>query len=156
MGVRKPDSDKKTARRAKVAAAVATGKAVTHVASELGVSRATVHRDLHQADTRQIISDFIGAHFAAVEDLFVNVLRSIADALEADRTVATKDGGVVSLGADHYARLTAAKRYLEIVTAGRPTPKPPEAPTERKKLSPAEVEQMLQEYVAAEADGERN
>src|SRR5919197_542490 len=119
----------KNARIPKVAAAVLTGTPLAAVARQEGVSRQAVHRDLPQA--RQIISDLVDSNISDISVLFSLIVRVIREAADARRAEKLSDGTLVDLGPDHYARLAAAKRYIELVTAGRPAPKAQEETQDR-------------------------
>ncbi len=95
------------------------GESVTAIAAAEGLSRDWVGKELRSPESRQIILRLVERHHIRIERLFVTTLDAIDAAFKAQRTVHFM-GGRVSLGPDHYARLTAAKRYLEVVSLGRP------------------------------------
>jgi hypothetical protein len=74
-------------------------------------------------------------------------LKTIQEALKATRVVWC-EGKMRELGADHFARLTAAKRLIELVTAGRPTPQSPKSKAIQKTVTLEELEKMLLERKA--------
>ena len=81
---------------------------------------------------------------ARISSLFGQVLTSIEEAFTATRPGITKDGERYDLGPDHYARLAAAKRFIELVTAGRPIPKAPEPQATNRLPTWTEFQSMLQ------------
>ena len=54
----------------------------------------------------------------------------ISEGLQA-RRVESHEGTVLELGPDHYARLTAVSRLLQVLTAGRPVAQAAEAKKQR-------------------------
>ncbi len=84
---------------------------------------------------------------ARVRDLFAKTLIVIGEAMQAKK-VAVSMGGAVDLGADHYARLTACKRLLELLTVGRPTPHPPDEKTGGHQITYEELERIVKENKA--------
>lgn len=113
MGVR-------AARRQKLAAAIVAGKTVTQAAAEAGISRAWASRELRQPETRLEIAALLEAHRERIHALVARSLDVIAEALKADRVALDRDGAAVNLGADHYARLQAVKRLVELCAAAQP------------------------------------
>jgi hypothetical protein len=145
--VSKPSLSKVKARRVAVAGAIAAGRPLTETARALDVSRRTVHRDAASSEVRQLLASLVSDASERIQSLFAGALDVIEDAYAARRFAITRDGCEVDLGADHYARLAAAKRFIELATAGRPTPKPPEdKPNERRKLTLAEFEELYREH----------
>jgi hypothetical protein len=129
-----PDSKtaRTAARRQRLAAGLVTGKSVADLAIENGISRATASRDANSPEVRQIIVDLVSSHRKEIDGLFSATVAVIRDAYAADQLVVAKDGTVLNIGPDHYARLSAVGRFTKLITAGRPTAKPPdEAPAER-------------------------
>jgi hypothetical protein len=135
----------KAARVAAVAAALIEGKSQADAARDAGVSRQAVGKIAGEAD--QLICGLVREYYPRLQSTFLRVLQVLDDALVADRverstTVTLIDGPEgkkkitetvpLNLGPDHYARLTASKRYLELLTAGRPTPKAIDAASERR------------------------
>jgi hypothetical protein len=47
------------------------------------------------------------------------------------------------LGPDHFARLTANKRLIELVTTGRPTPKAPEKLEKQTGLTLEQLKELV-------------
>jgi hypothetical protein len=60
------------------------------------------------------------------------------------------------LGPDHFARLTAAKRLLELVTTGRPTPKAPEKPEKQTGLTLEQLEELVSNSTPAPKSSDEN
>jgi len=77
-----------------------------------------------------------------VIELVSLAMKAIQEALTATWVVWC-DGKIRELGPDHFARLTAAKRLIELVTAGRPTPKTPEREIKRKTITLQELEELV-------------
>jgi hypothetical protein len=105
---------------------------VADLAAENNVSRATASRDANSPEVRQILVELVAAHRPEIDLLFSATVNVIREAYGADQLVVAKDGSVLKVGPDHYARLSAVGRFIKLITAGRPTAKPPEdAPAER-------------------------
>ena len=135
-----------SARKLKVASGIIAGTPITQIAAEEGVSRATAHRDAASPEVRQILTILISDKIILLESLLRKALTVIEDAFGAQILTATKEGRVVTVGPDHYARLAAAKRFIELTTAGRPVPKAPEPPPDRRRITLTEFEEILQQY----------
>lgn len=134
---------KVTSRRTRIAAAAVAGTPVAETAAAESLARETVSRERSAPETRLEIARLLDRQFDQVSALVPRSLDAIADALGANayqahkftKTTATvdKDGAkqvtksdeisIVEIGPDHYARLTAAKRMIELLLAGRPAPK---------------------------------
>ena len=104
---------KKTARRKNVAAkVVSTGKPLSKIAEELGVSRATVSQDFNATETKGYIQTLLAKHDKRLDAMVSKALDAI-------------DGGLVAMKddkEDHTARLRSAQeasRVLEL-RAGKP------------------------------------
>ncbi len=103
---------------------------------------------------QQLIALLVSAYACELEDLFVAGLQVIRQSFGALKFAIEKtkhpDGSLevkrVGMGRDHYARLTGVKRLVELFTAGRPVPKAPDPPVERKTLSLDEIEQIYRKY----------
>lgn len=105
--------------------AVLTGKTVADAARAEGISRPHA-------------STLVNLDIASSIDLFHNettrllasALDAIAAAFLAERTQVVETA-VLNLGPDHYVRLTAVKRLIELLLAGRAVPKatPPDDST---------------------------
>jgi hypothetical protein len=119
------------ARRVRMAGAKLAGRSIAAIAREERISANWASAELNSADCRQIIIGLVNSQFSLTERLFSRSLTAIDEALVAQR-VGLSNGLVVAMGADHYARLAAVKRFLEIILAGRPASKLPEdAPGEK-------------------------
>ncbi|MEP6538998.1 MAG: hypothetical protein ABJF23_26920 [Bryobacteraceae bacterium] len=110
--------------RPRIAAAVLSGKKVTEIAQDESISRSQASRDVNAAETKQLICELVEKQHVRMEAMFDRVLKVTEEAFEAQAY--SKDG--MAIGADHYARLQAAKVFLAICTAGRPTPKSSDIP----------------------------
>jgi len=118
--VKRPGAVRSRARRRAIAAGVVAGKAIAQVARETGVSRQWASREAQQPETQVELATFLADHHAALRALVAQAVSVIGEGLAATKVVATKEGGALDLGADHYARLQAVKRLIELVTAGQP------------------------------------
>lgn len=138
----KKEKPARTARRVRMVEKKLAGKSVSAIARDEGISRAWAGKELDAPESRQIISSLVDQSLDRITILYNKALGVIDDALGAMATV-NFQGVPVELGPDHYARLTAAKRLLELVTAGRPTPKPPVETEKSKTVTLAELEQLV-------------
>jgi hypothetical protein len=120
-------------RRVHIAASIAAGRSIAAAARELGISREWASRIANAPETQQIIASLAQAHLERIYDLFDQALQVIQQAFRARRR-GLQQGQVVDLGPDHYARLAAVGRLVQILTAGRPVPR-----AEEKKEEPREV-----------------
>ncbi len=102
-----------------VAAKVA-GASTTSIARAEGLSRDWTGQELGSDECRQIVLDLVAAHRVRIANLFNKALEAIDVAFRAHKT-GMHLGSVVDLGVDHYARLGATKRLLEVISLGRPT-----------------------------------
>lgn len=137
--------ESRSVRRTKVAEGLAAGKTVTAIAAEQGISRATASRDANHPETRQILAGYCAAHSDKLESLFHKSLRVLDEAMDAKGVHLTKEGNAIVLGPDHYARMTAVLRFVKILTAGRPTPKAEDTTKDDRRISWAEVQEMLRD-----------
>jgi hypothetical protein len=86
-------------------------------------------------------------------------VRAFRRSAESDRTRAAGSGqrsaeeDVVDLGADIMRVLAAAGRPVQILTAGRPLPKPEERKEERRTIALEENEALIEESRKAGAKG---
>ena len=110
---------KRKRRRQKVAAGLLAGQTVTELAKEEGVTRSHLSREANQPETRLLMAELLDVHKEQLVRLVGMSLDVIESAFDADKTAATKEGLSVDLGADHFARLTAAKRLVEMITAAK-------------------------------------
>jgi hypothetical protein len=118
---------------AHIAASVAAGGSIAAAARELGISREWASRITNAPETQQIIASLAQAHLERIYDLFEQALHVIQQAFRA-RCRGLQQGQVIDLGPDHYARLAAVGRLVQILTAGRPMPR-----AEEKKEEPRQV-----------------
>jgi len=117
--ISRPAKARTTARRRKIAAGLVAGKAVAEVARETGISRQWASREAQQPETQVELATFLAEHQLALRGLVARAVSVIGEGLGATKVVATKEGGALDLGPDHYARLQAVKRLIELVTAGQ-------------------------------------
>lgn len=144
---RKPTA-KTTARRRRVAEAIVEGKSVRAIAATEGVSPSAVSRDAGSSEVRQILAGLVSDDYIRIKSVFHQTLGVIEAAMQANRVVVDRLGAKVDLGPDHYARLTAAKRFIELTTAGRPSPKAPEPKDDKRTLTLAEFEELYRQAQA--------
>jgi hypothetical protein len=120
---------KKLARASHAAHAAAAGKSTPEIAAELGISRQTAWRVLSSPECQQLVIAAVNGCVARLNLLLANSLDVIDEAMRADRPRVTKGNrDIIEGGPDHYARLTAVSRLLQVFTAGRPKPKTPDQP----------------------------
>jgi hypothetical protein len=96
-------------RRQRLAADVIAGKPIAEAARDEGVSRTWASREANSTETKIIISELLDEHRGKVKALIPVMLEAIRGGLHA------LDGKKP----DHRVRLIAAKRVIEIATAGR-------------------------------------
>jgi DNA-binding GntR family transcriptional regulator len=113
------------------------------------LSRDWTRQELASAESRQILAGMVDRAFARAQKLFERSLSAIEEAFQADRLQPGPKGSILVIGPDHYARLTAAKRFIELMTAGRAAPKAPDREQERRTLTLQEIEKAVQEAKAA-------
>jgi hypothetical protein len=89
-----------------------------------------------------------------IYDLFDEALRVIQQAFRARRRGLRK-GEVVDLGPDHYARLAAIGRLVQILTAGRPVPRAEEKKEQRRTITLEELEALIEQSRKAAERGKR-
>lgn len=123
-------------RRQTLAGALLQGKTVTEVAKSEGLSRSHVSREANAPETRLLMAELLAAHRGKVARLVGKALTRIDLALDAHATEIvisdqerskTKTGHTkekrkyqsILTGVDHYARMTAAKRLVEMIAAAR-------------------------------------
>lgn len=104
----------RTKRRQKIAAGVVSGKPIAGIARETGVSRSWASREANSPQTKVLIAELLDEHRDRVRKLVGKALDVIDDAFTA------KDGK----DKDHRVRLLAAKRIIELATAGRKAAEP--------------------------------
>jgi hypothetical protein len=134
----------RTTRRMRMAGAALASDHINTIAQNEALSREWVRKELASDECGQIMTGIINHQHSWIIELVSETLKAIQEALKATRVIWC-DGKMRELGPDHFARLTAAKRLIELVTAGRPTPKSPETKVKRKTVSLEELEALLQE-----------
>jgi len=127
---------RRASRRQKLAAGVLSGQTVTELARSQKVSRTYASREVNSAETRLLMAELLAKHREQIGQLVAKSLNRIDQALDAHVTeivvagqdnTKTKSGKVkttkiyksVLAGVDHYARMTGAKRLIEMVEAAR-------------------------------------
>ena len=130
MDITSPGPNRNHARPLKIAAGVLEGKSLAQIGREEGVSRQTISKQLASTDARQIVVALTNREIDRISVLFRQMLQAIGEGLEA-RRVQVQDGALVDCGPDHYARLTAVSRLLQVLTAGRPVAKVVEVKKQR-------------------------
>ena len=134
----------RTTRRMRMAGAALAGDHISTIAQNEALSREWVRKELASDECGQIMTGIINHQHSWVIELVSQTLKAIQEALKATRVI-WSDGKMRELGPDPFARLTAAKRLIELVTAGRPTPKSPETKATPKMVTLEELEAILQE-----------
>ncbi len=71
------------------------------------------------AATKLLMSELLQSHHQQVTRLVGKSLAAIEDAFDAQRVGCSKAGEAVGLGKDHFARLAASKRLVEMMQAAR-------------------------------------
>lgn len=113
------------ARHVRMVEAKLKGRTNVQIAAAEHLTAEWVARELGSDESKQIIAGLVKTDLDRIARLYDQVLVAIELAFKADKmAVAGKER--MNLGPDHYARLAAAKRYLEVISLGRPTAKPPE------------------------------
>lgn len=95
------------------------GKSGVEIAEKTGLHPVTVSRIANAPATKLLMSELLKGHESKLKRLVGKSLGAIDDAFDARRQGCTKDGSVVEMGADHFARLAASKRLIEMVQAAR-------------------------------------
>src|SRR5258708_1847947 len=103
-----PANPGRTARRVRMAAGKIAGQTTTAIARAEGLSRNWAAKELGSTECRQILATLVNGSHQRVAEMFETVLDTIEAGMKADREVVV-EGRALNLGADHYARLTAAK-----------------------------------------------
>ncbi len=132
---KKPGPASEARRKRIVSAVTAAKKTVTEAARDEGITRSHASVLVNKPESRAEIAALVDRSAEATAALIVTALTAIAESFAATKQVVVqhseKDGEkqsrsseVLDLGADHFVRLTAVKRLIELMTAGRPVPKP--------------------------------
>jgi hypothetical protein len=114
-----PKEAKRQIRRQKIAAKVVAGKPIAEIAREEGISRTWASQEANAPGTRVLIADMIDRHRDEMAELGGLAIKAVREAFEAKKILIDKFGVEVDCGPDHYARLGATKRYIELGLAGR-------------------------------------
>jgi len=128
------------ARRLKIASGLVHGKSMAEIAREAGVSRQTIWKQAGSADVGQIIVAAVNGEIERLTRMFDRVLSVIEEAFEAQVIRAGRNGELINVGPDHYARLAAGEKFIKLLTAGRPVPKAPEYAKDDNTLTLADLE----------------
>jgi hypothetical protein len=131
-----------------MAAASLAGEPITTIAQNEALSREWVRRELASDECCQIITGLVNRQHNWAIELVSLTMNAIQEALKATRAVWC-EGKMRELGPDHFARLTAAKRLIELLAAGRPTPKAPEREVKRKTITLQELEELVASHSTA-------
>jgi hypothetical protein len=118
------------------------GQSTSAIARAEGLSRDWAAKELQTGESRQILAALVDSNMQRIAAIYAAVLDTIEAGMRAEKT-ALYLGGAVSMGPDHYARLTAAKRFLELVTMGRPTPRAPDEGHAQKTITLEELEKLV-------------
>ncbi len=98
------------------------GQSTSAIGRAEGLTRGWVAHELESGDCQQVILGLVKRDFQRIERLWNLTLDVIEEGYSAQKT-AMYLGEPVDLGADHFARLTASRRFLDVVSLGRPTAK---------------------------------
>jgi ABC-type nitrate/sulfonate/bicarbonate transport system substrate-binding protein len=121
----------------RLAGALLSGKTVTEVARKEGVTRSHLSREANAPETRLLMADLLAEHREQVQELVAKTLDRIGFALDAEsvelvvtknaRTKAkngstkeSRDYEIQRSGVDHFARMTGAKRLIEMIQSAAP------------------------------------
>lgn len=138
----------RTARRQRIATGILAGKSVVDIAQHEGISRTYASGEAHSEETLALISTMVDGCRPRVLRLLDKVFTTIEDSLGAMRSVVC-DKAIADAGPDHFARLAGAKRFIELVSAGRVLAKPED---KNKPHGPITM-QMIEAAIAAERSG---
>ena len=126
----------------RIAGAALAGEPITTIAQNEALSREWVRRELASDECCQIMAGIVNHQHNWIIELVSLALKAIQEALKATR-VGWCDGKLRELGPDHFARLMAVKRLVELGTMGRPTPKAPEREATQKGITLEELERLV-------------
>jgi hypothetical protein len=107
-----------TARRQRIAADIVSGRKVSAIAKEHGISRPWASHEAHAEETQALIAALIDQRMPRMMALLDKSLDAVEQSLKAMKTVLVRSK-VKNAGEDHFARLTGVKRYIELSLAGR-------------------------------------
>jgi hypothetical protein len=95
------------------------GKKIAQVARQEQLSRQWTSREAHQPQTEVLIAELLDRHGDRIEKLVERSIKVIEEAFEAEKVAVTKEGDILELGPDHYARLQSVRRLITLALAGR-------------------------------------
>ena len=127
----------------RMAGAVLRGEPITTIAQNEDLSREWVRRELASDQCCQIMVGLVNHQHNLVIELVSLAMKAIQEALKATRAVWC-DGKMRELGPDHFARLAAVKRLIELVAAGRAMPKALERNNEPKTITLEQLEKLVE------------
>jgi len=127
-----------------MAAGKIAGHSTSAIARAEGVSRDWAAKELGSSECRQILASLVNGTLERLAQLYNTTLDTIEAGMKADKVVVA-NGCKLNLGADHYARLTAAKRFMELLTAGRPVPRAPGDSAAPKTITLEELERLIEQ-----------
>src|SRR2546425_10032500 len=110
----RPANPGRTARRARMAAGKIAGHSTSAIARAEGVSRDWAAKELGSSECRQILASLVNGTLERLAQLYNTTLDTIEAGMKAEKGVVA-NGGKLNLGADHYARLTAAQPFLGVL-----------------------------------------
>jgi hypothetical protein len=90
-----------------------------------------------------MIATIVNRNLHRIAALFESALDVLEDAFQA-KCVAQFQGASVDLGPDHHARLVAVKRFIELMTAGRPPAKAPDESAQDNTLTLEQLEELVE------------
>lgn len=111
-------SAKRASRRKAIAAAQASGQALTKTARQLKVSREYATREANATGTRLVLADLLRPHAAKIEELIARSVQVLGEALKAECSYVLRNGKVLK-SVDHRTRLGAVLRLADLISRGR-------------------------------------
>jgi len=121
-----------------------SGQSTSAIARAEGLDRGWAGKELASDECRQIILDLVRSQEARIGRMFSKTLDVIEEAYKA-KSIVHFQGSRLTLGPDHYARLTASKRFLDVVSLGRPTAKAAEGAGNEGGITLAELKRRIEE-----------
>jgi hypothetical protein len=134
------------ARSQRIAASLVKGEKVAAIARDLGLSRTWASHEAHSPETQALIASMVDQRMPRMLQLLDKSLDAVLDSLKAMKQVLIR-GKLTNAGADHFARLTGVKRFIELALAGRSIAKP----EERRASGPFTLQDIEQAMTAAKS-----
>jgi hypothetical protein len=130
------------ARSHRIAESVVKGESVTKIAHDEKISRSWASTQANSPAVQQIIASLVNTSHERIHKMFLRSLDVIEGAFKA-MSIAQFQGTPVVMGPDHYARLAAAKRFVEFAMAGRAVPK--DADSGEKAVTLDDIKRIMQQ-----------